>query len=119
MSGVRANGQTPKGLGVRFPKAELYTVSTAAELVERHPDGACVHAIVPVEPAKRIASAIHVVDTIIRNHNRVAILNFIFGHGLISMSTRRVLCPVIVMLKHSPGKGERLMNGKPSGTSQL
>jgi len=41
-----------------------------------------VHAVVPIEPAKRIASAIHVVDTIILNLYRVAIFNLIFGHGL-------------------------------------
>src|ERR1039458_7298441 len=66
-------------LGVRFPKAALYTVSTAAELVEHHPGRARVHGIVPVKPAHRIGSAIHVVDIIIHD-DRVAILDPIFGH---------------------------------------
>ena len=54
-------------LGVGFPKPELHTPSTAAELVEHHPCRACVHGVVPEEPAKRIAGAIHVADTIILN----------------------------------------------------
>jgi hypothetical protein len=73
-----------EGLGVWFPKAELNAVSTATELVEHHPDRAGVHAVVSVKPAKRIASAINVVDKIIYDNDRVAILNSIFGHGLIS-----------------------------------
>jgi hypothetical protein len=59
-------------------------VSTAAELVEHHPGRASVHGIVPIETAKRIERAIQAVDTIIRNHDRVAIHYPIFGHGLIS-----------------------------------
>ena len=51
-------------LGVRFPEAKPHTVSTAPELVEHHPDGARVHAVVPIEPAKRIERAIHIVDFI-------------------------------------------------------
>ncbi len=38
----------------------------------------------PIETAKRIERAIQAVDTIIRNHDRVAIHYPIFGHGLIS-----------------------------------
>jgi hypothetical protein len=49
-------------LGVRFPKAKLNTLSTAAELVEHHPGRARVHGVVPVEPADRIERAILVVD---------------------------------------------------------
>jgi hypothetical protein len=73
-----------EGLGVGFPKAALYTVSAAAELVEHHPGRARVHSVVPIESPHRVESAIHVVDTIIHDNNRVAILNSIFGHGLIS-----------------------------------
>src|SRR5450759_1062599 len=57
-------------LGVRFPKAALYTVSTAAELVEYHPGRAGVHGVVPKEPADRIVRTIHVVDAIILNLDR-------------------------------------------------
>jgi hypothetical protein len=71
-------------LGVRFPKAKLNTPSTPPELVERHRGRARVHGVVPIEPAKRSERAIHVVDTIIRNHDRLAIHYPIFGHGLIS-----------------------------------
>jgi hypothetical protein len=39
-----------------------------------------VHAVVPIKSTKRIASAIHVVDTIVLNLDRVAILDPIFGH---------------------------------------
>jgi len=52
-------------LGVRFPKAELDTPSTAAELVEYHRGRASVHGVVPIEPTKRIERAIHV-----RRYNR-------------------------------------------------
>ena len=53
-----------------------------------------MHAVVPIEPAKRIASAIHVVDTIIHDHDRVAILDpmlhcqnhFVSGHAMIFSS---------------------------------
>ena len=73
-----------EGLGVGFPKAALYTVSAAAELVEHHPGRARVHSVVPIEPPHRVESAIHVVDTIVHDNDRVAILNSIFGHVLIS-----------------------------------
>jgi len=71
-------------LGVRFPKTKFNTVSTATELVERHPGRSRVHAVVPIEPAKRIASAIHVVDTIVLNLHRLVVPDPISGHGLIS-----------------------------------
>jgi hypothetical protein len=41
-----------------------------------------VHAVVPIEPAKRIASAIHVVDTVIFNYDLVAIIDPIICHSL-------------------------------------
>lgn len=40
-----------------------------------------VHGHVPIEPANGIEHAIHVVDTITLNHDRVAILDLIIGHG--------------------------------------
>jgi hypothetical protein len=61
-------------------KTKLHAVSTAAELVEHHPGRAGVHAVVSVEAAKRIESAIHDVDTIVLNLDRIAILDLIFGH---------------------------------------
>jgi hypothetical protein len=54
-------------LGVRFPKAKLNTLSTAAELVEHHSGRARVHGVVPIEPADRRKRAILVVDTNILN----------------------------------------------------
>lgn len=75
----------PRGrrrLDVRFPKSKLHTVSTATELVERHPGCARVHGVVPKEAADRIEHAIHVVDTVILNVDPVAaILDPIFGHN--------------------------------------
>jgi hypothetical protein len=71
---------TTEGLGVWFPEAARYTVSTATELVEQHRGRARVHSIVPIEPAKRSVRAIHLVDTIIHDNDRVAIVNSIFGH---------------------------------------
>ena len=44
-----------------------------------------MHGVVPIEPTKRSERAIHVVDTIILNHDRVAILDPIFGHGLTTL----------------------------------
>jgi hypothetical protein len=61
--------------------SELNTVSTATELVEHHRDRPRVHVVVPIEPAKRIERAIHVVDAIILNLDGGAVLNPIFGHG--------------------------------------
>jgi len=80
-------------LGVRFPKAKLNTLSTAAELVEHHPDRAGVHGVVPKEPADRIERAILVVDTNILDLDPV--LDPIFGHGLI--------CPRSIDRRISPG----------------
>jgi len=41
-----------------------------------------VHAIVPIEPAHRIGSAIHVVDAIITDNDGGVNLGPIFAHGL-------------------------------------
>jgi len=41
-----------------------------------------VHGVVPIETAKRIERAIHVVDTIVLKLEKVAIRDLIFGHGL-------------------------------------
>jgi hypothetical protein len=71
-------------LGVRFPKAKLNTLSTAAELVEHHPGCARVHGVVPIEPADRIERAILVVDTFILALDPVVIPDPIFGHGPIA-----------------------------------
>lgn len=70
-------------LSVRSPKAKFNTPSTAAVLVEHHRGRARVHGVVPIEPAHRIESAIHFVDTNITDHDRGVILGPIFGHGLI------------------------------------
>src|ERR1700704_5337013 len=78
LCGVRCHSSS---LGVRFPKSELNTVSTATKLVEHHRNRARVHVVVPIVPAKRIERSIHVVDTTIVNLDGVAILNPIFGHG--------------------------------------
>ncbi len=48
-------------------------MGTATELVEHHLDRARMHGAVPIEPADRIERAIHVVDTIILNLDRVAV----------------------------------------------
>ena len=69
-------------LGVWFPPAKLNTLSTTPELVEHHWGRARVHRIVPKKAAHGIERAIDVVDTII-NPDLVAILDPIFGHGLI------------------------------------
>ncbi len=97
------------------------TPSTAAELVEHHPGRARVHGIVPIEPAKRIERAIHVVNTIILNNDWVAILYLIFGHGLISPCSidgrisPRVASPVISRSKvrASNRHGERPSPPRP------
>jgi hypothetical protein len=77
-------------------------VSTAAELVEHHPGRAGVHGVVPIEPAERFASAIHVIDTISLNHDQVAILDLIFGNGLISLRSidRRISRCVAALVTH-------------------
>jgi hypothetical protein len=80
----RNGGPKSRRLSVRFPKAALYTVSTAAELIEHHRGRTRVHAVVPIEPSEGTDSAIDVVDTIIHDNDRVAIINSIFGHCLIA-----------------------------------
>ena len=60
-------------LGVRFPPTKFNTLSAAPELVEHHRGRACMHRVVPKEPAHGIERAIYVIDTII-NPNLVAIL---------------------------------------------
>jgi hypothetical protein len=74
-----------EGLGVWFPKAKLNAPSTAAELVEHHPGRARVHVVVPIEPAHRIGTAIHVVDKIITDHDRGVILGPIYVQGPTSL----------------------------------
>jgi hypothetical protein len=49
-----------------------------------------VHGVVPIEPAKRIESAIHIVNTISVILDGLAILDLIFGHGLISPRARLI-----------------------------
>jgi|tagenome__1003787_1003787.scaffolds.fasta_scaffold20657823_2 hypothetical protein len=68
-------------LGVRHPKSELNTISTAAELVEHHPGRARVHGDMPIKPTDRIKRGILLIDRNIIGLYPVLILDLIFGYG--------------------------------------
>jgi hypothetical protein len=92
-------------LSVRFPEAKCNTLSTATELIERHPSCARMHGVMPIEPTDRIERAILVVDTNIIDPDPVLILAPIYGHDRISRSIHSAVSAGVasVIMRHQRG----------------
>ena len=68
------------GLSVRFPMPVFDAVGTATELIKDYRDYACVHMVMPEEPAIRIERTVHFIDIALLYSAGLNILSPILGH---------------------------------------